>query len=163
MVQDGRWIRATLSGQGLVAGIGDWNGRISVTDSFENIVIKSHRMHVEAFNTNVSATFPGRKVSGFSQSFGRIEIAQLDFGYDLLNERVTCVEVVQSFTMNKDYPGEYGPTEIELNEDGAFHMICDYTYTSSQEEIAYGQVQVLTVDTTGFERVESQEVTVCES
>ena len=155
-------IRATLSGQGLVAGIGDWNGRISVTDSFENIAIKSHRMRVVAFNTSVSATFPGRKVSGFSQSFGRIEIAQLDFGYDLLNERVTCVEVVQSFTMNKDCPGEYNPTEIELNEDGAFQMICDYTYTSSQEEIACGQVQVLTVDTTGFERVESQEVMVCE-
>ena len=29
----------------------------------------------------------------FSQSFGRIEIAPLQFGYDLLNERVTTDEV----------------------------------------------------------------------
>ncbi len=34
-------VRATISGQGLVAGIGDWNGRISISETIERIKIES--------------------------------------------------------------------------------------------------------------------------
>ena len=98
----------------------------------------------------------------FAQTFGRIAIAPLQFGYDLLNERVTCVEVVHTFTMDKTYPGEYDPVVIEINDENAFQMVCDYAYVSSEGEIAYGNLQVLDIDTTPFERVESMEVSICE-
>lgn len=156
-------IRATLSGQGLVAGIGDWNGRISVTDSFAGILIGQNMMAVNRFVSDAKVNFPKQGRPFFTQTFGRINIAPLQFGYDLLNERVTCVEVVQSFTMDKTYPGEYNPVEIKVNDEDEFRMICDYTYVSSEEEIAYGRLQILEVDTRPFERVESMEVSICES
>lgn len=156
-------IRATLSGQGLVAGIGDWNGRISVTDSFADIAINHPGVKVHKLVSSASAILPKQAKPMFSQSFGRIEIAPLQFGYDLLNERVTCVEVIHTFTMDKDFPGEYDPLVIELNEENAYRMICDYTYVSAEEDIAYGKLQVLDIDTTPFERVESMEVSICES
>lgn len=156
-------IRATLSGQGLVAGIGDWNGRITVTDSFGNIAINHSELKVDRFTTSTKAIFPVRRDSMFTQNIGRIEISPLQFGYDLLNERVSCVEVVQTFTMDKIYPGEYDPIVIEINDEDAFRLVCDYAYVSAEEEIAYGNLQVLDINTTEFERVESMEVSICES
>lgn len=156
-------IRATLSGQGLVAGIGDWNGRITVTDSFADIAINHPGMKVDRLVSSASAVLPKQARPMFTQRFGRITIEPLQFGYDLLNERVTCVEVVHTFTMDKTYPGEYDPVVIEINDEDAFQMVCDYTYVSAEGEIAYGNLQVLDIDTTPFERVESMEVSICES
>lgn len=156
-------IRATLSGQGLVAGIGDWNGRITITDSFERIGFAKQEFKVNRFNSSAEVAFPKSAKSMFTQNIGRIQIAEWPFGYDLLNERVTCVEVVHTFTMDKDFPGEFDPAYIELNEDNAYQMVAVYTYISAETEIAYGNLQVLEIDTTPFERVESQEVTICES
>ena len=156
-------IRATLSGQGLVAGIGDWNGRITITDSFERIGFAKQEFKVNRFTSSAETAFPESTKSMFTQNIGRIQIAEWPFGYDLLNERVTCVEVVHTFTMDKDFPGEFDPAYIELNEDNAYQMVAVYTYISAETEIAYGNLQVLEIDTTPFERVESQEVTICES
>ena len=76
------------------------------------------------------------------------------------NERVTAVEVIKTFTMDKDFTGEYAQVSIELTEDCVYRMVCDYTYVSSEEEIEYGLLQVLDTDTTPFERVESMEVSI---
>lgn len=119
-------IRATISGQGLVASIGDWNGRINITESFDSI-----------------------KFTG------------MDFSYDRLNERVSFVEVVQTFTMDVTAPGEYDLTVIEINESDAFCLISDYTQASEEAEINAGLLQKLEIDTTPFERVEKMEVTEC--
>ena len=156
-------IRATLSGQGLVAGIGDWNGRITITDSFERIGFAKQEFKVNRFTSSAETAFPKSAKSMFTQNIERIQIAEWPFGYDLLNERVTCVEVVHTFTMDNDFPGEFDPAYIELNEENAYQMVAVYTYISAETEIAYGNLQVLEIDTTPFERVESQEVTICES
>ena len=156
-------IRATLSGQGLVAGIGDWNGRITITDSFERIGFAKQEFKVNRFTSSAETAFPESAKSMFTQNIGRIQITEWPFGYDLLNERVTCVEVVHTFTMDNDFPGEFDPAYIELNEENAYQMVAVYTYISAETEIAYGNLQVLEIDTTPFERVESQEVTICES
>lgn len=156
-------IRATLSGQGLVAGIGDWNGRITITDSFERIGFAKQEFKVNRFTSSAETAFPESAKSMFTQNIGRIQITEWPFGYDLLNERVTCVEVVHTFTMDNDFPGEFDPAYIELNEENAYQMVAVYTYISAETEIAYGNLQVLEIDTTPFERVERQEVTICES
>lgn len=94
-------IRATLSGQGLVAGIGDWNGRITITDSFERIGFAKQEFKVNRFTSSAETAFPESAKSMFTQNIGRIQITEWPFGYDLLNERVTCVEVVHTFTMSR--------------------------------------------------------------
>ena len=115
------------------------------------------------FTSSAETAFPKSAKSMFTQNIERIQIAEWPFGYDLLNERVTCVEVVHTFTMDNDFPGEFDPAYIELNEENAYQMVAVYTYISAETEIAYGNLQVLEIDTTPFERVESQGVTICES
>ncbi|MDD2979135.1 MAG: hypothetical protein PHN80_04110 [Hespellia sp.] len=151
-------IRATISGQGLVAGIGDWNGRIAISEVISRVPIAEETVSVDRFETSAVITFPAKKIPGITQLFARIGIADIGFGYDRLNERVTAVEVVKTFTLDKDFPPHYDPVVVEVNEDGAFCMISDYTFVSVAEEINSGMLQHLTVDSTLFERVEKVEV-----
>ena len=156
-------IRATLSGQGLVAGVGEWNGRITITDSFDRINLVDQEFKVKRFTSNTKVTMPKSTKSMVTQGLGRIQFAEWPFGYELLNERVTCFEVVHTFTLDKDFPGEFDKRYIELSKENNYQMISTYTYLSTEEEIGYGTLQVLNIDTTQFERVEKMEVSICES
>lgn len=51
-------IRATISGQGLVAGIGDWNGRISISETIDRIPIAQTAFGYDAFTDTAAAIFP---------------------------------------------------------------------------------------------------------
>ncbi len=154
-------LRATISGQGLVAGIGDWNGRISVTDSFDPIPLNTADFGYNSFADSVAVVFPRIILPDIIERFTFVPIPNSGFTFDALNERVTAVEVIKTFTMDAKRPGQYDVTVIEITEEGIFRMICDYTYVSAEEEINSGQMQHLAVDTTPFERVESQEVAEC--
>lgn len=154
-------IRATISGQGLVAGIGDWNGRISISETIDRIPIAQTTFGYDAFTDTAAIMFPRIILRPITQQMTRIPIMGTEFIYHRLNERVTAVEVIKTFTMDKDFPPHYDQTVIEVNEDGAFCMISDYVFVSSAEEINAGQLQHLTVDTEPFERVERLEVTRC--
>lgn len=154
-------IRATISGQGLVAGIGDWNGRISISETIERIPIAETAFGYDAFTDSASVVFPRIVLRPITQSISRIPITDTEFGYHHLNERVTAVEVIKTFTMDEDFPPHYDQTVVEINEDGAFCMISDYVFVSAAEEINCGTLQHLTVDTEPFERVEKLEVTTC--
>lgn len=154
-------VRATISGQGLVAGIGDWNGRISISETIERITIESTPFGYDAITDAPSITFPRIILRPITQSVTRIPILESEFTYHRLNERVTAIEVIKTFTMDKDFPPHYDKTVVDVNDDGAFCMISEYVYVSSEEEINTGQLQHLIVNTDPFERVENMEVTTC--
>lgn len=154
-------IRATISGQGLVAGIGDWNGRISISETIERIVITQTAFGYDAITDNQIVSFPRIILHPITQELTRIPILESEFTYHRLNERVTAIEVIKTFTMDKDFPPHYDKTVVEVNEDGAFCMVSDYVFVSASEEINAGQLQHLVVDTDPFERVEKLEVTTC--
>lgn len=154
-------IRATISGQGLVAGIGDWNGRINITESFDSIKFTGMDFSYASLTDSTMVQFPPRNDFSMRQVFEAIAFTGMDFGYDRLNERVSVVEVVQTFTMDVTAPGEYDLTVIEINESDAFCLISDYTQVSEEAEINAGFLQKLEIDTTPFERVEKMEVTEC--
>ena len=154
-------VRATISGQGLVAGIGDWNGRIGISETIDRIAITPTVFEYDAITDVPSFTFPRIILHPITQYVSRIPIWGSEFTYHPLNERVTAIEVIKTFTMDKDFPPHYDQTVVEVNEDGAFCMISDYTYVSSADEINVGQLQHLIIDTNPFERVENMEVTMC--
>lgn len=154
-------IRATISGQGLVAGIGDWNGRISISETIDRIPIAETVFGYDTFTDSASAAFPRIELRPITQMLSRIPITDTEFGYHRLNERVTAVEVIKTFTMDENFPPHYDQTVVEINEDGAFCMISDYVFVSAAEEINSGTLQHLAVDTEPFERVEKMEVTTC--
>lgn len=154
-------IRATISGQGLVAGIGDWNGRISISETIDRIPIAEIGFGYDAFTDTAGVVFPRIELYPITQRMSRVPITEIEFGYHRLNERVTAVEVIKTFTMDKDSPPHYDQTVVEVNEDGAFCMISDYVFVSAAEEINSGTMQHLNVDTEPFERVENLEVSLC--
>lgn len=152
-------LRATLSGQGLVAGIGDWNGRISVTETLGRFSIDSDFPHA-GLTDEAYVSFPAAPPESLTQTIGRISIIG-GFGYEAVNERLTVAEIVKTFTMDKTYPGEYDPVIVEVTEDGTFRMRRDYEFTSVPGEVNSGLLERLSVDTAPFERVESHEVSLC--
>ena len=115
----------------------------------------------DALTDSVMAQFPRRNDFSMRQVFGHISFTGMDFSYDRLNERISVVEVVQTFTMDVTAPGEYNVTVIEINESDAFCLISDYTVVSATEEINAGQLQHLAINTDPYERVENMEVTLC--
>ena len=154
-------IRATISGQGLVAGIGDWNGRISISEAIDRIPIAETQFVHDCFTDRAAVIFPTQKRNAITQRIGRISIADVAFGYDLLNERLSVTEVIKTFTVDKNFPPHYDVTMVEVNESGAFCMISDYTYVSESEEINSGMLQHLALNTEQYERVERLEVAKC--
>lgn len=154
-------IRATISGQGLVAGVGDWNGRISINEIINRIAISDVPFGYTAISDSTAATYPWLDYHAVTQAIARIAITDVQFGYDLLNERITATEVIKTFTIDAEYPPHYNMTFVCLNDDGAFVMACDYAIVSAEEEIDHGRMQHLMVNTTQYERVESLEVELC--
>ena len=154
-------IRATISGQGLVAGIGDWDGRIAITEDINRVAISQEGFVYDGFSDSVAITYPGHSRHGLTQAVPRISITEITFGYDLLNERITATEVIKTFTMDAAHPPHYDVVVVGINENNAFTLISDYAVVSAEEEINSGKLQHLTVDTTPFERVENMEVELC--
>ena len=154
-------IRATISGQGLVAGVGDWNGRISINEIINRIAISDVPFGYKAISDSTVATHPWLDYHAVTQAIARIAITDVQFGYDLLNERITATEVIKTFTIDAEYPPHYNMTFVGLNDDGAFVMACDYAIVSAEEEIDHGRMQHLMVNTTQYERVKSLEVELC--
>lgn len=153
-------IRATISGQGLVAGIGDWNGRISVTETVDGISVDGRFGYI-ALSDSAAAAFPEISPMNLTQGIGLPKIDSASFGYDALNERVTAVETVRTFTLDGDFPPVYDLTKAELSEDGAFRLISDWAVVSAEEDINSGRLQHLAIDTLQYETVESMEVETC--
>lgn len=152
-------IRATISGQGLVAGIGDWNGRISISEVIEQIPITQITFGHDSFTDSTTIHFSKIVPPAITQLLRRVKINDNGFTYLQLNERVTAVEVIKTFTVDEKFPPQYDPTLVEIGDDGAFCLVSDYTYISTAETINSGILQHLSVDTTPFERVEKMEVT----
>lgn len=144
-----------------MAGIGDWNGRISITESFDRIAFTDMNFDYTPLRDSVMVVFPARTNPDIRQAIQRIAFTNMQFVYDSLNERISVVEVIQTFTMDAKFPGEYDQTMIELNEADAFCLISDYTAVSAAEDINFGQLQQLTINTDPYERVEKLEVELC--
>lgn len=151
-------IKATVSGQGLVAGIGEWNGRIEFTETIGFIPIQQTHFGYDLFNENVVTSLPRVSLQSITQYINNVHIENAEFEYDALNERVNVNEVIKTFTIDKDFPPQYDPVLVSIHSDGAFCMVSDYTFVSSNDEINDGVLQQLTINTTQFERVETIEV-----
>ena len=109
-------IRATISGQGLVAGIGEWDGRINISELIENILIPEYDYFHTPFNDEALFTLPTHDTRSLQQIISLIEIDELAFGYSPINELVTNYETIKSFTM--DFVAPYpDPLEVVVGMD----------------------------------------------
>ena len=154
-------IRATISGQGLAAGLNIWDGKINCEDDFADLSWNVPGYSVERFvdNPRVRDTGPDRK--SLSQNITRVSLGSWNFSIRVLNENLNAEPMVKSFTVDYIYPPVYDDRYIEVVQN-AFCLISDYAVPSSTESsVNFGRMSVLSIDTEQFDSVGSVEVIKC--
>lgn len=154
-------IRATISGQGLAAGLNIWDGKINCEDDFADLSWNVPGYSVERFvdNPRVLDTGPDRK--SLSQNITRVSLGSWNFSIRVLNENLNAEPMVKSFTVDYIYPPVYDDRYVEVVQN-AFCLISDYAVPSSTESsVNFGRMSVLSIDTEQFDSVGSVEVIKC--
>lgn len=154
-------IRATISGQGLAAGLNVWDGKITCEDDLADLSWNVPGYSVERFvdNPRVHDTGPDRK--SLSQNITRVSLGSWNFSIRVLNENLNAEPMVKSFTVDYIYPPVYDDRYIEVVQN-AFCLISDYAVPSSTESsVNFGRMSVLSIDTEQFDSVGSVEVIKC--
>lgn len=151
-------IRATISGQGLAAGLGDWNGRININENIGFINISDVPFVADAFKDKVSVMFPSSKRPGLTQTIGNITIADQNFGADAFTDRAWISEILRTFVLtsvrgNPKYNGY-----ITVNTDENFMLRKRYAQKSEPVSLDHGYVENLPIDVSYFTRVDMVEI-----
>jgi len=151
-------IRATISGQGLVAGIGDWNGRINITETIGDIDFTDMEFTADSFTDSVSVIFPPKTTQGITQSIGNIAFVGMDYTDDSFSERTWITEILRTFVLtvvrgNPKYNGY-----ITVNNDEQFVLLKRYSLDSEPQSCDLGFIENLTLDTSFLETTEDIEV-----
>lgn len=154
-------IRATISGQGLAAGLNVWDGKITVEDEFSEFSWNVPGFTVERYVDYPSIVLKNPVRPSLTSEFGRVAFGQLAFKVNELNENLNAEPMVRSFTVDYIYPPTYDDRYIEV-VDNAFCLISDFYVPSSTEgTINYGRTSVLSINTEQFDSVGSIEVIKC--
>ena len=154
-------IRATISGQGLAAGLNIWDGKIHCEDDFADLSWNVPGYSVERFvdNPRIRDTGPDRK--SLSQNITRVSLGSWNFSIRVLNENLNAEPMVKSFTVDYIYPPVYDDRYVEVVQN-AFCLISDYAVPSSTESsVNFGRMSVLSIDTEQFDSVGSVEGIKC--
>lgn len=148
-------IRATISGQGLAAGIGDWNGRININENIGFINISDVPFVADVFRDKVSVVFPSSKKPGVTQTIGNIAIVDQNFCADAFTDRAWISEILRTFVLtsvrgNPKYNGY-----ITVNTDENFMLRKRYVQKSEPKSLDHGYAENLLIDTSYFTRVDA--------
>lgn len=151
-------IRATISGQGLAAGLGDWNGRININENIGYINISDVSFVADVFRDKISLTFPALKKGGITQSIGNIEICDQNFVADSFTDRAWITEILRTFVLttvrgNPKYNGY-----ITVNTEERFILRKRYSEKSEPESLDHGYMDRIVLDVTYFSEVEDVKI-----
>ena len=151
-------IRATISGQGLAAGLGDWNGRININENIGNISIMDVPFVADVFKDTASVTFSSKKTQGLTQTIGNIPIADQNYEADAFTDRAWITEILRTFVLtsvrgNPNYNGY-----ITVNTEERFMLRKRYVQKSGPESLDHGYAEDLVIDISYFTRVDGVEV-----
>lgn len=151
-------IRATISGQGLAAGLGDWNGRININENIGFIDISDIPFVADGFKDRVSVSFPTSRRPGITQTIGNITIVDQNFVVDSFTDRAWITEILRTFVLtsvrgNPKYNGY-----ITVNNEERFTLRKRYVQQSEPISLDHGYVEDMRVDIAYFEQVNGVEV-----
>ena len=147
-------ILANISGQGLAAELGDWDGRIEFDEEFDNITLGG--MTVGGFEAEVTAELDDPKRSLFEEEFAGISLGGMTVGgfeADLVPKMV-----IKSNTLDATRKEEFVYNAMYVNTDTRFELQTEYSFTGVEQEIDQGRMSVIEIDTSQFERVDGIEV-----
>ena len=151
-------IRATISGQGLAAGLGDWNGRININENIGFINISDVPFVADTFRDKVSVMFPSSKKPGLTQTIGNITIVDQNFGADAFTDRAWISEILRTFVLTSVRGNPKYNEYITVNTDENFMLRKRYAQKSEPVSLDHGYVENLLIDVSYFTRVDMVEI-----
>jgi len=154
-------IRATVSGQGLVAGIGTWNGRISITDEIGAVNLSEFAgVSLEKINANASVTQVYIQSSSVQQSIP--EITATGFAVvalESVKEKVTAGETITTTTIQSDRAGDYFYNRNFITtENGCFALKTVTVFNGAVGTIDSGLISSVQIPFESYETITSLEV-----
>lgn len=151
-------IRATISGQGLAAGLGDWNGRININDNIGKISVDNGNFVIDNLTDKMEFNILKDKTSQLIESIGNISIAGQAFGINSFVERTWFSEILRTFTLTVVSGKPRYNNYITVNNNEEFILRRHYTLSSEPNSQDLGFIESLTIDTSFLESIGSIEV-----
>lgn len=151
-------IRATISGQGLAAGLGDWNGRININENIGFINISDIPFVTDGFKDRVSVSFPTSRRPGITQTIGNIAIVDQNFVVDRFTDRAWITEILRTFVLTSVRGNPKHNGYITVNNEERFTLRKRYVQQSEPISLDHGYVEDMRVDIAYFEQVNGVEV-----
>ena len=154
-------IRATISGQGLAAGLGEWNGRIDIEEYIGEIPVGDGSYSIDTFKGSVNVAFPPLEKPGLVQAIGDIAIGSHSISIDGFSDRIIISEIIKSYILSTlSGRPSYSKLVGIRAENGVekFVLQTDYKLSSAAMSINSGYAEELTVDTSFLQEVDSVDI-----
>ena len=151
--------KATISGQGLAAGLNVWDGKITIEESFEEPIIwEICNYKVDNFYQNLNFVAKEPTTPAISQNITPVPFGQLVFTINELDESMDATPVVKSFSLDVIYPPQYDENYVEVVDSG-FQLKSEFEVSESKEgTVNLGRTSVLSINTEQYESIDSMEV-----
>lgn len=152
-------IRATISGQGLAAGLGEWNGRIDIEEYISgDIPVGESSYSIDAFKDTVTAVFPPLERPSMVQSIGDIAIGSHSISIDGFGERLWIAEIVRTYTLDSTRGRPVYSDYVTIDGDGVFILRKIYALRSEPIETDTGFLERLVLEMPVLENTESVDI-----
>lgn len=151
-------IRATISGQGLAAGLGDWNGRININENIGFVKFVEEAFVTDVYKDTFSVVFPARRNSDFTQVIGDIAIMGQSFGVDEFSDRTWITEILRTYVLTSVRGNPKYGNYLTINNEERFTLRKRYAIESAPESLELGYMECLVVDTAFYDAVEDIQI-----
>ena len=151
-------IRATISGQGLAAGLGDWNGRININENIGFVRFVEEAFITDVYKDSLSITFPARRDSDFTQVISNISILGENFSVDEFTDRTWIAEILRTFVLTSIRGNPRYGNYLTINNEEQFTLRKRYAVDSGPQSLELGFMECLVVDTSFYDAVEDIQI-----
>ena len=150
-------IKATISGQGLVAGLGEWNGKLTAEETIELYPLKFYPTTPIAMVDGCVVSTDEPTSKNLSATISLLPLRKRGIKIRGIREKLSVEQIVEGWTFTTAVDSTYA-TDWVITDGGIFALLHNFSAVSAMQEIDQGLCAVLSVDTTIFKSVEEIEV-----
>lgn len=150
-------IKATISGQGLVAGLGEWNGKLTAEETIELYPLRFYPTAPIAMVDGCMVSTDEPTSKNLSATISLLPLRKRSIKIRGIREKLSVEQIVEGWTFTTAVDSTYA-TDWVITDGGVFALRHDFSAVSIMQEIDQGLCAALSVDTTIFKSVEGIEV-----
>lgn len=150
-------IKATISGQGLVAGLGEWNGKLTAEETIELYPLKFYPTTPIAMVDGCVVSTDEPTSKNLSATISLLPLRKRGIKIRGIREKLSVEQIVEGWTFTTAVDSTYA-TDWVITDGGVFALRHNFSAVSAMQEIDQGLCAALSVDTTIFKSVEGIEV-----